>query len=599
VSQAPVDRPASTTAQSTTAQSTTAQSTTAQSTTAAQDLTIIAAMSAPTTSDATTTAGRRSPWLVLAVLCLGLFVILLDTTIVNIAVPALTVGLHATLDQLLWIVNAYTLTYAGLLITGGRLGDLYGQKRLFLIGLVIFTAASALCGLAQNPASLVATRILQGIGGALLTPQTLAILTVSFPVRHRGTAFGIWGAVAGLATVAGPMVGGLLVTQLSWRWVFFVNVPVGIVTLIFASAVLPDLRLNRPHRLDWWGTALASTGLFLICFGLIEGPSHRWGSIWGPITVPMIPIAGIGFLVAFGWWQSNHRNREPLVPGAIFADRNFAIMCAVVAAISFGMLGLFLPVVIFLQSVLSLTAFQAGLILAPMSIASITSAPFAGRLADRYGGKDILIVGLVLWAGGVVFVLWATRLYYDKTELIIGLIVAGFGLGMTFAPLQTIAMHNVAPQMTGAAAGLTNTSRQLGAVLGSASVGAVLQVQLAQRLGESAKANSQALPESFRQDFMDGFAKAATGRGIEVGVGQSGGHIPADIPASIRPAIEQVALKTFYEAYIPAMRITLLLPVIVLTLAVVGALMVRPVEQVEPDASPEPDTGAEPAAAPE
>jgi EmrB/QacA subfamily drug resistance transporter len=519
---------------------------------------------------------QTSPWLVLAILCLGFFIILLDTTIVNIAVPSLTTSLHATLTQVLWIVNAYTLVYAGLLITGGRLGDMYGPKRLFLLGLALFTVASALCGLAQGPVQLIVTRAAQGIGGALLTPQTLAILTVTFPTNRRGTAFGIWGAVAGLATITGPTFGGWLVTALGWRWIFYVNLPIGIITLVLAAAFIPDLRFNRRQRLDWVGTCLASLGLFLICFGLIEGPSHRWGTVGRFLSIPVILAAGVLVLLLFARQQRTNSDRNPLVPPAIFADRNFAVMSGVVAAISFGMLGLFLPLVIFLQSILALTALQAGLILAPMSLASIASAPIAGRLADRYYSKDALIGGLVLWAGGIVLVLSATRLYFDRTQLIIGLIVAGFGLGMTFAPLQSIAMHNVAPATAGAAAGLINTARQLGAVLGSAATGALLQAQLAARLGESAERNVQALPLSFRPWVLDGFEKAArTAQGLEVGTGQTGAHLPADLPASVRPAIEQVGLKTFYEAYIPAMRVTLLVPIVVLALAVIGAFLVR------------------------
>jgi EmrB/QacA subfamily drug resistance transporter len=524
----------------------------------------------------------RSPWLVLAVLCLGFFVILLDTTIVNIAVPALTPDLGASLDDVLWIVNAYTLTYASLLITGGRLGDLIGQKRLFLLGLSVFTVASALCGFAQGPWQLVMTRVLQGAGGALLTPQTLAILTVTFPVSRRGTAFGIWGAVAGVATIAGPVLGGWLVTDFGWRWIFYVNVPVGAATIALGLWLLPDLRFNRRHRLDWPGTLLASAGLFLLCFGLIEGPSHRWGSVWGPVSIPVIIGAGLAVLVAFALQQRARRDREPLVPAGVFADRNFAVMSGVIAAVSFGMLGLFLPLVIFLQSVAGLTAFQAGLVLAPMSLASIASAPLAGRMADRAGGKDALIAGLILWGGGIGLVLYSTRIFYDRGQLITGLIVAGFGLGMTFAPLQSIAMRNVAPNVASAAAGLMNTMRQLGAVLGSAAVGALLQVQLAAHLGPSAESNVIALPESFRPRFLEGFHKATTGRGLEIGTGQTGAHLPPDIPSSVRPAIEQVAAKAFYEAYVPAMRATLLLPVIVLAIAAVFAFLVRPVEDGEP-----------------
>jgi EmrB/QacA subfamily drug resistance transporter len=540
---------------------------------------------------------RRSPWLVLSVLCLAFFMILLDTTIVNIAVPDLTTSLDASLDQVLWIVNAYTLVYAVLLITGGRLGDLYGPKRLFLVGLVVFVAASAACGLAHNPGQLIAARMAQGVGGAMLTPQTLAMLTVIFPPERRGAAYGIWGSVAGLATIAGPTLGGWLVTTWSWRWIFYVNLPLGIATMIFGWYVLPDIALNRRHRLDWLGTVLASLGLLGVCFGMIEGPPNSWGRVLGPITSPMLIATGLAFFALFIWQQYVHRDREPLIPLGIFADRNYAVMNGVVAAISFGMLGLFLPLVIFLQSVLGLSALQAGLALAPMSLASVAMAPVAGRFADRYGGKDILITGLCLWAIGIGVVLWSARLYYDRSHLVTGLVIAGVGLGMTFAPLQTIAMHNVAPRMAGAAAGVINTSRQLGAVIGSIAVGTLLQAQLATRLPVSAAANADALPESFRFRFIDGFTKASAAKGLAVGIGQTGARLPADLPASVRPAVLQVGQKTFYEAYVPTMHITLILPLTVLTLAVCAAMFVRHAQDQDEDERSGKAAGAEGAAA--
>src|SRR6195256_3713849 len=199
---------------------------------------------------------RSNPWLVLVVLVTGFFMIMLDTTIVNVALPAMRAGLNTTLDQILWVLNAYILVYAVLLITAGRLGDLYGQRNLFAIGLLIFTVASALCGLSQNAGELIAARVLQGIGGAILTPQTLAIITTLFPPERRGAAFGVWGGVAGLATIAGPTVGGAIVTYIDWRWIFFVNVPIGIAALIATFAIVPDLRPGRRHG---WG----GVGIFL------------------------------------------------------------------------------------------------------------------------------------------------------------------------------------------------------------------------------------------------------------------------------------------------------------------------------------------------
>ncbi|HWB36231.1 MAG TPA: DHA2 family efflux MFS transporter permease subunit, partial [Rugosimonospora sp.] len=311
---------------------------------------------------------KYSPWLVLVTLCLGFFMILLDTTIVNVAIPALSDGLGADLSSLLWVLNAYILVYAVLLITAGRLGDLYGPKLLFMAGLVVFTAASAACGFAQSPTQLIVYRIIQGVGGALLTPQTLSVITMIFPAERRGAAFGLWGAVAGVSTITGPVLGGWLVTDFSWRWIFFVNVPVGIVALVMAGVIMPNIKLNRRHKLDLGGVLLSSAGLFLLCYGLIEGPSHDWGKVWGPITIPEVLIAGAVMFGLFMWLQWAERTGEPLVPFSIFSDRNYSIMNFVVAAISFGMLGLFLPLTIFLQSVLGLSALQAGLTTAPMSV---------------------------------------------------------------------------------------------------------------------------------------------------------------------------------------------------------------------------------------
>ncbi len=527
-------------------------------------------------------AQERNPWLVLIVLCLGFFMILLDTTIVNIAIPDMIDELHATLDQILWVINAYILAYAVLLITAGRLGDLFGPKRLFIIGLIVFTLASAACGLAQTPNQLILFRVVQGVGGALLTPQTLSLLTIIFPPAKRGAAFGIWGAVAGVATIAGPTLGGWLVTYYSWRWIFFVNIPVGIITLILAFVLMPDITMNVRHKLDWLGTALATLGLFLVCFGLIEGQPHDWGEVWGPITIPMVIVAGVVVLAIFMWQQYKQREEEPLVPFAIFRDRNYSLMNLVVAAISFGMLGLFLPLVIYLQSVLGLTALQAGLTLAPMSLISMFVAPVAGRLSDRFGGKWILFTGLSLWTVGLSILLASVHPDSSRWHLLPGLLIAGFGLGMTFAPLQTIAMLNVAPQVAGAASGMITTTRQLGAVIGSAAVGALLQAQLSDQLRETATANSTALPEQFRGQFVEGFSNAAA-KGLEVGAGQTGASLPTGLPAQIIEAITALAQKTFHEAFTSAMRSTLVLPLIVLGLAALTVLLVRrkPVKPVK------------------
>src|SRR5258708_398287 len=427
---------------------------------------------------------RNKPWIVVVVLTMGFFMIMLDMTIVNVAIPAMASasgGLNATLDQILWVLNGYVLVYAVLLITAGRLGDLYGQRNLFAIGLFIFTIASALCGLSQDPNQLIAARILQGVGGALLTPQTLAIITSLFPPERRGAAFGVWGAGAGLATVTGPTLGGAIITYIDWRWIFYINVPVGIATLIATFILVPDLRPGRRHSWDVLGILVSTMALLGIVFGLIEGERYNWGQIGSyGITIPELIGAGVVLLVVFIVREGFQR--EPLVPLSLFKERNFAVANWVSATISFGMLSLFLPITIYMQSARGFSALYTGLTLAPMSLTSMVVAPFAGRLADKVGGKYILTAGISLFTVGMGSLAYVAGPTSTWSTFTLPAIIAGLGMGMTFAPMTTVAMRNISPQLAGAASGVVNTIRQLGAAIGSAVVGAVLQNQLATAL---------------------------------------------------------------------------------------------------------------------
>src|SRR5437660_11814773 len=309
----------------------------------------------------------------LGVLVLGLFMTLLDLTIVNIAIPSTLDGLHASLDQVLWVLNAYSLLYAVLLITSARLGDIYGPRNLFAVGVVIFTAASAFSGLAQDPTQLILSRGLQGLGAAVLAPQGLPLMMSLFPVERRGGVFAIYGVMAGLAVIAGPTVGGLLVTHFGWRSIFTVNIPIGVVTFALAMLLIPDLRPGRKHRLDLLGVAMATTGLLGVIFGLIEGQRYDWGVVTGFITIPEIIAAGVLMLAAFLYVQSRRQGAEPLLPFEVFKDRNFTLMTLVMAAMGFAILGIYLPLTIYLQSVLGLSAIDAGLTIALQPVAVIAS----------------------------------------------------------------------------------------------------------------------------------------------------------------------------------------------------------------------------------
>jgi EmrB/QacA subfamily drug resistance transporter len=535
------------------------------------------------------TESRTNPWLVLAVLVTGFFMIMLDTTIVNVAIPAMSAGLNTTFDQILWVLNAYILVYAVLLITAGRLGDLYGQRNLFAVGLAIFTFASALCGFAHDANQLIAARVLQGVGGALLVPQTLAILTSLFPPDRRGAAFGIWAGVAGLATLAGPTVGGAIVTYVHWTWIFLVNVPIGIAALVATFVIVPDLRPGRRHGWDIVGIFLATVGLFGVVFGLIEGERFNWGEISSyAITIPEVIGVGVVLLVLFVIWE--RFQAEPLVPLSLFEERNFAVSNWIAASIAFGMMSLFLPFVIYLQSVRDFSALTAGLTLAPMSLTSMIVAPFAGRMADRFGGKYILLTGVFVFAIGFGTVAFVAGPDSTWINFLVPAIVAGAGMGMTFAPMTTVAMRNISPRMAGSASAVLNTTRQVGAAVGSAVVGALLQNRLAITLHDQAVSHAAALPAAYRGQFVAAFSSVAS-KGFEIGTGQNGAKLPAGLPPAVAQRLTALAHDVFVSGYIDALKQTLVVPIAVLSLTAFSALLIkriqRPVVQREESRSEE------------
>jgi EmrB/QacA subfamily drug resistance transporter len=514
-----------------------------------------------------------NPWAVLVVVSLGFFMTLLDLTIVNIAIPNMIDKLHASLDDVLWVLNAYALVLAVLVITAGRLGDILGPRTMFVTGILVFTAASAACGFAPGAGWLIGFRAVQGLGAAMLMPQTLAIVTMVFPPDRRGAAFGIWGAVAGLATIAGPTLGGLLVTAFDWRWIFFVNLPIGAAVLAMTFVIIPDLRPGRRHRLDILGVALASVALLAICYGLVEGQRYDWGTVVSFISIPLIIGAGIVLLAVFLLVQKLRQSGEPLIPFALFRSRNFALMNWVSGTLSIGMLGIFLPFTIYLQSALGFSALKAGLTMAPSSLVMIAVAPFLGRLTDKTGGKYILLCGLSLFAIGMGWVVLIAGPHSAWQDFLPPLIVAGLGMGGTFAPMTTVAMRDVAPQVAGAASGMLNTVRQVGSVIGTAAVGALLQNRLISSLTSQATIHSAGLPAHVRETFVSGFRQAAaTGllNGSPASSGPSGG-----VPAALAAELRRLGAEVFAQGYVLAMRWTMVLPIAVVALAAVSCLAIK------------------------
>jgi EmrB/QacA subfamily drug resistance transporter len=502
---------------------------------------------------------RGNPWAVLIVVSLGFFMTLLDLTIVNVAIPNMIVKLHASLNDVLWVINAYALVLAVLLITAGRLGDLLGQRTVFFIGIALFTLASVACGLAPSAGFLIAFRAVQGLGAALLMPQTLAILTMVFPPERRGAAFGIWGAVAGVATIAGPTLGGLLVTAFDWRYIFFINLPVGLLVLGLTFLLIPDLRTGRKHSFDVVGVLLASVALLAICYALVDGQKYNWGTIKSFISIPLLLAVGIVLLGIFVVVQARRQAGEPLVPFALFKDRNYALMNLVSGFIAIGMLGIFLPFSIYLQDVLGFSALKAGLTMAPASVIAMFVAPVAGRMSDRFGGKFILMTGLVLFAGGMGGVVLLAQTSSAWYTFLAPQLVAGVGIGCTFAPLTTVALHNISPMMAGAASGVFNTTRQVGTVIGTAGVGALLQNRLASGFASQVQQRAGQLPAAARQELLARFQATAKS-------GMAGG--PAQHANGLEKAI-------FTHGFVQAMRPTMLVPILFLAAGAISCLFIQ------------------------
>jgi EmrB/QacA subfamily drug resistance transporter len=530
---------------------------------------------------------RANPWAILLVVSLGFFMTLLDLTIVNIAIPDMITRLHASLDDILWVINAYALVLAVLVITAGRLGDLVGPRIMFALGIGVFTAASAACGLAPSAGWLIGFRAVQGLGAAMLMPQTLTIITNTFPADRRGAAFGVWGAVAGVATIAGPTLGGLLVTAFDWRWIFFVNLPFGVACLVLTFLIIPDLRPGRRHRIDVPGVLLASAALLAICYGLVEGQKYNWGTITGFISIPLVFAVGVLLLAGFLLLQWRTQDQEPLVPFALFRDRNYSVVNWISGTLSIGMMGIFLPFTIYLQSVLGFSALKAGLTMAPASVLSMFIAPVAGRFTDRIGGKYILMSGLALFGGGMAWVALQATTTSAWYAFLPALIVAGIGMGCIFAPMVTVAMRNIDPRMAGAASGVLNTVRQCGLVIGTAAVGALLQNRLVSAMASQATTRSAALPAQLRGPFIEQIKHSAS-NGIQVGAGQNGGSsaLPG-LPARLVAEVARIAHEVFTFGYVTAMRSTMLFPVILLAVAALSCLLLkegrRTAEDVVPD----------------
>jgi len=459
---------------------------------------------------------ENSRWWTLGAMCFALFMIMLDNTVVNVALPSIQRDLHASLSSLEWTVNAYTLTFAVLLVTGGRLGDIFGRRRMFLFGVIVFGLSSLAIGFAPTDTTLILFRAIQGIGAAFMMPATLSIITQAFPAHQRGTAIGTWAGVSALALAIGPVLGGFLTQQVSWRAIFFINPPIAVIAVavtLFAARESRDETVSR--SVDFPGIAAITVGLTAIVLALVEGNSWHWGS---PGIVALLATSALS-LVAFALVEL--RSRAPMVDFGFFRSRSFLGANVVAFLVSFAMLAMFFFMALYLQNVLGYTPLQTGLRFLPTTIVIIVMGPLAGRLTDRVGPRPLITAGMVIVAAAL-FIQSHITVHSGFGLLLPGFILMGLGMGLVMSPMSTAGMNAVDRTKAGVASGVLSMSRMVGGTFGVAVMGALVTA-----IGK-AKINEQ-LPH----------LSAATRTTIANSLGSGGGqaqHAPAQIVAAVREA---------------------------------------------------------------
>ena len=438
-----------------------------------------------------TEANRK--WWTLGAMCFALFMIMLDNTVVNVALPSIQKDLGASISGLEWTINGYTLSFAVLLATGGRLGDIFGRRRMFLCGVVVFTLSSATAGFAGDATSLVVSRIVQGVGAALMMPATLSIITDAFPASERGKAMGMWAGVSALALAVGPVLGGFLTESVSWRAIFYLNIPVAIgavTAALFAVRESRDTSVGR--EVDFAGVATLTTGLTALILALVEGNGWGWGS---PEIVALLAGAVLG-LTAFV--AIERRVKVPMVDFSLLSDRNFLGAVVVALIVSFAMLGVFFFLALYMQDVLGYSPLEAGVRFLPSTLMIVGVAPLAGRLSDRYGPRWLIAGGLTVVAASL-YSFSGIAVDSGYLDLLPGFMLLGIGIAMTMSPMTSAAMNAVPVQKAGIASGVLSMFRMVGGSLGVAVTGAIFQA----RVGTSFETASP-------QQFVDALGFAMT-----------------------------------------------------------------------------------------
>jgi EmrB/QacA subfamily drug resistance transporter len=438
-------------------------------------------------------ASENRRWWTLGAVAFGLFMIMLDNTVVNVALPSIQRDLGVGLSELQWIVTGYALTFAALMLTGGKLADHYGRRLIFVVGLTIFTLASLGCGLAESGDALIAARVVQGVGAALMNPATLSIISATFPPEQRGMAIGIWAGVSALALAIGPLVGGLLTDHLDWSWIFFVNVPVGILAVAASFLVIEESRdTSEERRLDLPGQLAGGVGLFALTYALIEANTYGWtsGRILGAFAVA---AAALGL---FLWLE--RVQRVPMLDLGLFRNGTFAGANTVILLVALAMFGVFFFVSLYMQNILGFSAVETGAAFLPMTVLIILVAPIAGKTSDRVGSRWLMTAGMVLVG---LQLLYLSRLGVDENfwDLLPGLLVGGLGMALVMTPSAAAAVRSVPVDKAGVGSAVLNAFRQVGGSLGIAIMGAIIAAEVGERRS----------PEAFVEGFSTALVVAA------------------------------------------------------------------------------------------
>ena len=464
-------------------------------------------------------APENKKWWTLAAVAFGLFMIMLDNTVVNVALPSIERDLHMSISSLEWIVTAYALTFAAVMITGGKLADLYGRRLIFIVGLVVFTASSLACGLAPSAGFLIGARAVQGVGAALMNPATLSIITATFPPKQRGQAIGIWAGVSALALAIGPLIGGLIVDNINWNWIFYVNVPVGVLGIVVSRLVITESRdTSHEQSIDIPGLLTSGFGLLALTYALIEGNKHGWTS---PEILGLFAVAAallVGFVLV------EHHQRLPMLDLSLFRIGAFAGANVVAMLVSLAMFGVFFFVSLYVQNILGFSPTKAGATFLPMTVLVILIAPIAGRFSDRIGSRWLMGAGMTLL--GISLLLYQRiTVHSDFWTLLPAMVVGGVGMAMTMSPMTSAAMGAVPVDKAGVGSGVLNSFRQVGGSLGIALMGAILASYI------SAPARS---PQGAQQ-FVDGLHAAL----LVSAVIAFGAAVVAVLTVRTRPAVER------------------------------------------------------------